>query len=234
MPLGTVNTIARYPVKSMRGEELQSVNIGFTGLPGDRGFAFVHKEDHGPFPWFTARDHQGLFHYQPVWDESGERPAVVVVGPDGTRLPVTSSELLTSLEAATGRGLRLHSDYRGSQDVAYISIISWATINALAEAGGVKPDHRRFRMNLTLDAGIPAFGEQEWVGRTLRIGDAVVAVTEPDRRCQMITYDPETGAITPAVLKSAGELNSACVGVYASVLRAGRIAVGDAVAIEPM
>lgn len=227
----TVHTIARYPVKSMRGEELQSVQVGFSGLPGDRGFAFVQEGVHTPFPWLTAREHQGLVHYQPVWDDSEPRPKLHVLTPDGARLAVASPELLASLEAASGRKLRLHSDHRGNQDIAYISIISRATINALAEASGVKPDHRRFRMNFTLDADIPPFGEQEWVGHTIRIGEALIAVTEQDQRCAMITFDPETGESAPAVLKSAGELNRVCVGVYGSVVRVGRVAVGDTVEI---
>jgi uncharacterized protein YcbX len=228
---GTVQTIARYPVKSMRGEELASVEVGFSGLPGDRGFAFVQDGVHSPFPWLTAREHQGLVHYQPAWDDSEPRPKLHVLTPDGARLPIASPELLAGLEAASGRKLRLHSDHRGSQDIAYISIISRATINALAGASGVKPDHRRFRMNFTLDADVPPFGEQQWVGHTIRIGDALIAITEQDSRCAMITFDPETGESAPAMLKSAGELNGACAGVYGSVVRTGRVAVGDTVEI---
>jgi MOSC domain-containing protein YiiM len=57
-------------------------------------------------------------------------------------------------------------------------------------------------------------------------------VTEQDQRCLMITLDPETGEATPAVLKAAGQLNGAYAGVYASVLSAGRVTVGDSLVIE--
>ena len=43
MSLGTINNITRYPVKSMRGQALESVDIDFVGLPFDRAFAFVQE-----------------------------------------------------------------------------------------------------------------------------------------------------------------------------------------------
>ena len=38
--IGTVAGVWRYPVKSMRGEELTEAFVGFSGLYGDRLFAF--------------------------------------------------------------------------------------------------------------------------------------------------------------------------------------------------
>ena len=232
--IGTVQTIARYPVKSMRGEELASSPVGFQGIPGDRAFAFVQEGLHNSFPWLTGRQHQGLFECQPLWETADGKPRLLVhtAGrPSAQALPIESDELRAALEQAAGMRLRLHSDYRGSQDVAYLSLIFGSTIRALAEAGGVTPDHRRFRMNLVLENESRPFSEQELVGRTLRIGDALVAVTHQDKRCVMITFDPETGQGTPAVLKAAGQLNEACAGVYASVLRVGTVSVGDAVEV---
>lgn len=227
--IGTLQTIARYPVKSMRGEELASSVVGFQGLPGDRGFAFVQEGLYTAFPWLTGRQHQGLFGCQPVWDSSGEQPRLLVQMKDGARLPIEGEELRAELEKATGMALRLHSDHRGNQDVAHISLIFGSTIRALADAGGVTPDHRRFRMNFVVENDESPFSEKELVGKTLLIGDVLIAVTHEDQRCVMITFDPETGGGTPAVLKAAGQLNEACAGVYSSVLRPGTASVGDAV-----
>jgi uncharacterized protein YcbX len=38
--VGTVDSLWRYPVKSMRGEELEEAFVGFAGVYGDRYFAF--------------------------------------------------------------------------------------------------------------------------------------------------------------------------------------------------
>ena len=231
--IGTVQTIARYPVKSMRGEELGSTPVGLQGLPGDRAFAFVQEGLHNSFPWLTGRDFQGLFACQPAWDTSGERSRFFVVTATGERLPVESDELRKYLEAGSGIPLRLHTDHRGNHDIAYVSLVFASTIRAMAEAGGVAPDHRRFRMNFVVENSLSAFSERELVGKTLAIGDARIIVTEQDKRCVMITFDPETGNGAPAVLKAAGSLNDARVGVYGSVSKAGTVSVGDQVEVLP-
>lgn len=228
--LGTIAHIARYPVKSMRGEELESTPVGFQGIPLDRSFAFVQEGVHTPFPWFTGRECSELLQCRPIVGE-GRWPAMRVQSPAG-EFDLGSAEFADQLRSWSGRKAVLHSDYRGCQDVAYVSVISTATVRALAEAAGVPVDHRRFRMNFVVDLGETPFAEKAWVGRQVRLGGAVIAVHEQDRRCQMITLDPETGAATPAVLKAAGEMNEVYAGVYGSVLVPGEVSVGDAVSLD--
>ena len=227
MTLGTITNIARYPVKSMRGEAMDSVDIDFVGLPWDRGFAFVKDGVHSPFPWFTARDCPELLHCQPMVTPGEHNwPTVRVQTPAG-EFDLAAPEFQAKLREWSGKSASLRMDYRGCQDVAYVSIISTATIRALTEAGGVENDHRRFRMNFVVDIGDEPFAENAWAGKAVTIGGATIAVHEPDRRCNMITLHPETGESTPAVLKRAGELNNANAGMYCSVLVEGRVAVGD-------
>lgn len=231
--VATIARIDRYPVKSMRGESLESASVGFQGLRGDRPFGFVQAGVNSPFPWLTGRECPDLLRYKPAYEGEDRWPRLLVTTPEGAVWPVDSDELRKDLEARSGRPVRLHSDYRGTHDVAYVSLITLNTVRAVAEAAGVPADHRRFRMSLVLDSNLPAFAEKEWVGRELTIGGVRLGVTEQDRRCNMITLDPETGQSSPSVLKQAGELNGAFVGVYATVLAAGDIGVGDAVALRP-
>lgn len=221
--------IARYPVKSMRGQELESTMVGFHGIPLDRSFAFVQEGVHSPFPWLTGRECPQLLQCQPIIGE-GRWPAIRVQSPAG-EFELGSPEFAAQLRSWSGRSAVLHSDYRGCQDVAYVSVISTATVRALAEAAGVPVDHRRFRMNFVVDLGDEPFAEKAWVGQQVRLGDVVIAIHEQDRRCQMITLDPETGESTPAVLKAAAELNEVYAGVYGSVLVPGEVRVGEQVAI---
>lgn len=228
MTLGTIRHISRYPVKSMQGESLESVDIDFVGLPFDRAFAFVKDGVYTPFPWFTARDCPELLQCRPILGE-GRWPTVRVDTPGG-EFELASAEFKTRLLEWSGLSASLRTDYRGCQDVAYISIISTATIRALSEAGGVPTDYRRFRMNFVVDVGEEPFTENAWAGKALSLSGASIAIHQPDRRCNMITLHPETGESTPAVLKQAGELNSACAGMYGSVLVEGRVTVGDTLA----
>ena len=58
--IGTVETICRYPVKSMAGEEVGQAFVGFAGLMGDRAFAFVRTSGPKGFPWHTGRECSAL------------------------------------------------------------------------------------------------------------------------------------------------------------------------------
>ncbi len=160
----TVQNITRYPVKSMRGEALETVDIDFVGLPWDRGFAFVQDGLHSPFPWFTARDCPQLLKCQPILTPGEHNwPTVRVQSPDG-EFELGSPEFKAKLHEWSGKSASLREDYRGCQDVAYVSIISTATIRALSDAGGVENDHRRFRMNVVVDIGVVPFAENAWGG----------------------------------------------------------------------
>ena len=229
MTLGTLTNISRYPVKSMRGEALETTTVAFVGLPLDRAFAFVQDGVHTPFPWLTGRECPQMLQCQPVIGGEARWPTMSVQTPDGEFL-LGSPEFRQKLLEWSGREASLRSDYRGCQDVAYISVISSATVRALTEAGGVANDQRRFRMNFVVDLGNEPFAEKAWVGKQVRIGDVVVAIHEQDRRCNMITLNPETGESTPAVLKKCGELNEVHAGVYGSVLVPGSVALGATVA----
>src|SRR5436309_15131348 len=69
--IGTVETICRYPVKSMAGEEVAQAFVGFAGLMGDRAFAFVRTSGPKGFPWHTGREQEDLVLFRPHFREGG-------------------------------------------------------------------------------------------------------------------------------------------------------------------
>jgi uncharacterized protein YcbX len=72
--------------------------------------------------------------------------------------------------------------------------------------------------------------ENEFVGRSLRIGPkVVVSILERDPRCMMITLDPETAEKTPAILKRVAQAHDGFAGVYGAILAEGMIRKGDSV-----
>jgi uncharacterized protein YcbX len=107
------------------------------------------------------------------------------------------------------------------------------TAQQLGEELGVPLDPRRFRANLYLDlADAGAFAENELVGHTVRLGTHVVlSILERDKRCQMISLDPESGASTPEVLRKVARDHGGTAGVYASVLAEGVVHRGDHVEV---
>ena len=67
--IGTVIGIYRYPVKSMAGQQLNTAQLGWHGLEGDRHFAFRRVGVETGFPWLTAGKLPKLIHYAPFTKE---------------------------------------------------------------------------------------------------------------------------------------------------------------------
>jgi len=231
--VGTVTAAWRYPVKSMRGEALQDAPVTLQGIAGDRNYAFVQADDRSVFPWLTGRQVPTLLGYRPTVDAAPPHN-VVITTPAGRALAIDSAELREELEQRFGAPVFLLRDYRGSFDVAAITLVSNATVRAIAERSGTPLDPERLRMTFYVDAEGGPFAEDALVGKVVRIGATCrVAFTERDKRCMMTTLDPAgSGPAAPAVLRAIAELNEATAGVYGSVLAPGHVSVGDEVSVE--
>ena len=126
---------------------------------------------------------------------------VDVETPSGEVLAIDDPRLIDRLRegARDGHELSLLRSERALTDCRPFSLFSIQTARQLSEEIGVELDKRRFRANAYVDLASGAgFGENEWVGRRLRIGaKAEIAVTDRDPRCKMITLDPDTGQANP-------------------------------------
>jgi len=233
--IGVIRVVARYPVKSMRGESLASLPLTLQGFQEDRRFAFVQAESRSSFPWLTAREVPELLRWQTAVEKPGTPDvAVTVTTSTGERWPVASSELRRVIEKRFGKPVLLLRDYRGSFDVANVSLISEQTVQRIAEESQSEVNPWRFRPNLLVNLeGGAAFGELGLVGRVLRLGErARIAVTEVDERCAMISLDPATGESAPQILKCVVQQHNKCAGVYAIVLTPGEVDTGDGIYLE--
>ena len=233
--VGRIVQLARYPVKSMRGEALSTATLTLQGIPDDRRYAFVQTASRSDFPWLTARQFPELLLYTPAVEKpaSGE-VSIAVTTPAGDKRLVHSDELRRELEERSGRGLFLLRQERGSYDAAPVSIISRQTIARIAEESGTPENGWRFRPNIVVDLsqGAP-FEELNWVGRILRVGDAArVAIIKVDQRCMIITLDPETAQSTPRILRCVVDQHAQYAGIYGTVLTPGGVRAGDIVRLE--
>src|SRR5436190_12232527 len=74
--IGIVESLWRYPVKSMRGEEMDEMFAGYAGIYGDRLFAFESSASPKAFPFLTAREQNRMLRYRPQFrqPEKAARP----------------------------------------------------------------------------------------------------------------------------------------------------------------
>jgi uncharacterized protein YcbX len=230
--VGRVAALWRYPVKSMAGEALERVEVGWHGFAGDRRWAFVRADqDRNGFPWFTIREEPALWRYRPrlVDPARPDATAVRVQTHAGVELDISDPALAAEL----GGGVRVMKIDRGAFDTLPLSLITRQTIAGLGTLVGRALAVQRFRPNILIDsADGAAYAEDGWVGATLQIGALRMRVDKRDQRCVVVNVDPDTGARDPAVLRAIGDERQACLGVYASVATPGAIAVGDPVMLD--
>lgn len=115
---------------------------------------------------------------------------------------------------------------------APVSLVTTSSLARLERAVGRPVEAERFRSTLVLDTGgLPEHVEDDWVGRELRVGEAVLRVRGRVPRCAVVDLDPVSGARTEPVLRALGGYrrvdSEICFGVDADVTVAGRVRVGD-------
>jgi uncharacterized protein YcbX len=120
-------------------------------------------------------------------------------------------------------------------DIAVVHLLTTSTIDRLRELYPQgRFEVRRFRPNIVVSTGGEdvSFVENDWIGRTVVIGDNVrLAITEPCPRCVMITLPQGDLPKDSGILRTAAQHNAVNVGVYASVVNGGTIRRGDAVVL---
>jgi uncharacterized protein len=237
--IGHVEALFRYPVKSMGGERLETAEMGWHGIDGDRRLGLRRIEDHSGFPWLTASKLPELLLFAPQRDEPGTNGSLPshIRTPQGEVLPLFGEELTAEVERRHGAPLQMMHMKHGIFDDASISVIASGTIAEICRLAEQPPDVRRFRPNILTRLERPGpFQEDAWVGGVLTFGEGddapAIAVTLRDVRCAMVNFDPESARATPEVLKAVVRANGNNAGIYATVTRAGRLAVGQTIYLE--
>lgn len=256
--IGTVESLWRYPIKSMSGEAMTEVFMGFSGFYGDRCFAFKNSSARKGFPYLNATVQQQMLRYRPQfrYAERAAKPPnlteAMSIPPGVTPANAGPNDLILDVVTASGavvavddpaliemlgeglpaeNHLTLVRSDRALTDCRPVSLISLQTIRQVEAEMGIPIDKRRFRANVYLTlASDGGFAEDELVGRKLRIGSsAVIMVLERDPRCKMISLDPDTGEHNPEVLRKVAQAHGAFAGVYCAVLVEGILTKSDSI-----
>ena len=255
--MATVSLLSITPVKGLALVHPDEVEVTRRGVPENRRFFLVDETGKrwsglpdGPLYGVHAETDSAADHLRLEFPDGTVIDGAVELGePVVTRFFGHSSrgrfvtgpanDAFSELLGAPVRLVR-SDDAGGGVDDSPVSILTDASLAELArQSGETEVDGRRFRM-LVQVAGTEPHEEDAWIGRRVRIGDAVVRVTKPDARCRMTTRNPETGLRDFDTLKAiksyrgvrAGDGKAIDFGVYADVDEPGRVRVGDPV--EPL
>lgn len=264
-----ITALQTTPVKGAMLDHPATIEIGPHGVATNRRFFLI--DDRGLM--FNGKRNGRLARVQAAYDPESGRLSLELPGgetvtgvPTPVGAPIETSfygrpvaghavagPFSQALSGYLDQPVRLlASDRPGDAiDVHPVTIISSASIAALAERlRGVEIDRRRFRMLVEVD-GVEAHAEDGWIGREVQLGDAVVRVEGPVPRCVVTTHDPDTGVRNADTLRAILQYRGARVGddlatpvahlpdngkavfgVYATVVTPGAGRVGDIVSVR--
>ena len=253
--IGRVQSLWRYPVKSLRGEQLSEAEITDHGVKGDRVMA-LRELDRGGI--MSARFWAAMLDLQSRSETAaaGTASAIHIDFPDGRSLRADDPSLPAILSAMFGRPVRLEKVRRErmtddelaavmhgdtippARDFFDEDVLHLVASGTLAHLRTLRPesdfDPCRFRANIYIDTGDEADGfvEDRWLGGTLEIGESVrITGLSPSIRCAITTHPQPGLPHDPAVLRTAWDHHRAYVGVFASVAAPGPIRIGDPVTL---
>lgn len=242
---GTLAHIIRHPIKGHGREELGEVALTAGAcLPFDRHWAVAHDAAKLTGGWVPcvnfARGAKALPLMAVTCTLDAETRSLTLHHPDlGTLTfhpddPADLPRFLDWVRPITppdrAQPVQIISVGRGMTDSAFpsVSILSLTTLRDLSARMGQDLSIHRWRGNLWLD-GVALRAEEDWPGRTIRIGGATLRIEERITRCRATSADPTTGlqaGDTLAALETA--YGHQDFGVYATVLDAGPVTLGDA------
>ena len=245
------------PVKGLALVEVDELALARDGVAENRRFYLVDTDGRR---YGLKRDGR-LALVRPAWD--ARRSRLELAFPDGTTVAgevdvdgevttefvgrpvigrVVRGPWSEALSEYVGRPLRLVRTEVGiavDRDLGPVSMLSEASLEELRRRAGreERVDPRRFRMLIGI-GGVRAHEEDEWIGRRVQVGEAVVELREQVARCAITTQNPKTGRPDFDTLREikayrgVRERKLIDFGVYGGVAEPGRVRLGDPV--EPL
>ncbi len=208
--LGTVADIWRYPTKSLAAQALESTEIESAGLPGDRAQALMVRAGHArEGKTYRGKEHNLLHTVDNAWE------ALRMAADRGVNAAVASDP-----------------DERFF-DAAPVSVLFDTWVAQAEQALRAAFDPRRWRPNFYVRAapGV-AVGESDLEGAQIELGNALLRITAPTKRCVTPSYDLESGESNGELLRWLAQHRANVMGVYCVVERAGTVRVGDALRLR--
>ncbi|MCX3292400.1 MOSC N-terminal beta barrel domain-containing protein [Streptomyces sp. NEAU-H22] len=229
--LGTIERIWRYPIKSTGGELLDEAAVDARGLVGDRLYAV--RDAAGKFG--SGKNTRRFRRMPGLLQLSSRYPGGVVtkgpelLAPDDVPVSDPTAYVRRYLDRNDVEVAR--EDTVSHFDQLPLTLLTTATLDWVrAAVPGVPVDERRFRPNLLVRTppGTSAFVEDEWLGRTARIGDTLrIRFERSSERCVMTNEAQRDLPHSPLILRAIAQAHDMRLDALATVARPGCVRLGD-------
>ncbi|SDH91658.1 hypothetical protein SAMN05192558_103324 [Actinokineospora alba] len=222
-----VELVARYPVKALRGESIEVIELDERGVVGDRRWAL--RAENGKF---GSGKSTRRFTYLPRLLEMSSRVLwgihTVVELPDGREYATVDPKVHGAVSEVVGAPVTVAEEAEISHlDDSPVHLLTGASLRWMADqVGDAEVDWRRFRPNILVDCAGDNRVEDDWIGRRLEIGTAEVEITGLAVRCAVIGHALDREPDRPDLLAALTD-HDLTIGAYAKVIRPGVVGTGD-------
>ena len=230
--VGSVAALSRFAVKGTAGEALPEVMVDRRGVVQDRVWA-AYTADGGIVSGKTTqrfRRVDGLMRWRSTVS-NGQVP--ILHSPDGHSYRVDGPAAALALSESLGQPVTLAPEAAIPHfDDSGVHLVTTSSLRQVEQLVGSRVDSRRFRGNILVDTDEAGFVDDDWWGRSLRVGPEVILRVDTGMpRCVMVDRDQAEVSAAPTVLKTLGREHNTNLGVQLTVLRPGRVTVGDTVVL---
>ncbi|MCW8916444.1 MAG: MOSC domain-containing protein [Magnetovibrio sp.] len=247
-----IDQILRYPVKSLSVETLNHCTLSpGQGLPFDRKWALARPGSeastsnnwHPKSNFLVLANEKNMAMVKSHFDEITNRLTFEAPGDLHGEGKMDTDEGRNAIAGGIAKHLGLDDTgtpiLKEAQDIGYfdttdgpVSLLNMESVRAVEKLLSKKLDPLRFRMNLIME-GVEAWAETSWIGKQIKIGDAVLETTKETGRCITTHINPTTGEIDIKVMHALKDhFGHTNMGVYAKVIKGGTISAGDAITIS--
>lgn len=230
--IGHLVELKRFPVEPLDGESPAVALLAGGRLTGDRAYELFDPATGEPLTPSSAPSMLSLSasYLDNMITEARPEWARVEL-PGGRELSLQDPACEAALSESLGRPVRLRARTRENGTSA-LSLLSRATLRLAERTYGARLESGRIRANLVVevtDAG--AFAEEKWLGKRIRIGDAVLEIVGPARDCVFAGSFPSASAGDADLLRGLLQVRRGGLGVELRALSGLRLRIGDALAL---
>ena len=241
--MGAVTSLWRHPIKSHGREEVTSTTlIAGQTMPGDRVWAVAHEQSKADgSEWVPCANFNRVSKVPQLMamrarldDDSGlvtlDHPNLgdITFDPDSDPAPFLDwvRPIMPSNRAQSKRFVKVPNRGMTDSDFPSVTLCNIASHRAVERQLGMEISPLRWRGNIWLD-DLPEWQEFKWMGRDVKIGDAILRPTERTDRCPATNINPETGLPDADVVSALDSFGHRDFSVRAEVIQGGKILIGS-------
>ena len=224
--VGHLSALQRFPIEPLGGESPNTALLRSGGLVGDRLYELCDGDTGRPL---TSSLAPLLLLYRARYSEdlvSEELERWMRVHtPAGKEYALKDPGWLEEIARAIGRRARLV--LRSGKQDAMVHLVSRQTLKLAERTYGAALEPQRVRANLVIEiTDGKAFEEDRWIGRKLRIGEALLEISGVSTSCIVTAFRSEAAAGDPDLLAGLVKIHGH-LGVVANVLAGSRLRARD-------